>query len=770
MTTRRTVLLSGAGVAGALVVGWGLLPARGRLGDAGSWPATPPAIALNGWIKVTEQGRVQLAMPRCEMGQGIHTALSMLVAEEMDVPLAFVAPVSAGLDALYGNLGVWLTPLPWQPPTGPAGAAPASPANEGRRVRLSRWLRHKSARQWGLQLTTGSSSVMDAWDDLRLAAATARMQLLRAASLRWRQPVDELRVNQGIVSHANGSSAHYGELAAVAAITRPGEVNVKPSAQWTLIGRPAPRVLATEPLRPPARFGMDLRWPDLVFAAVRHAPAHGGGVGEVAVDAVLRLPGVERVVHLRPWAGSTAGVAVVARSTWHALRAARALTARWQAPAGGSVDTDRILVGLQAQALSAAQADGVVFGGAEGTSSSAKHEALYTVPYLGHAVLEPTHATAQVHNGQVTVWAPTQSPTTARALAARVAGVAENAVQLHVLPAGGSFGRRMDTEVIGQAVQVALETAGRPVQLVWSRQEDLAHDFHRPAQATVLQAMVDVQGWPLSWSLHSAGDAATPRWLARQLPQATTRWAEPSDGLMGEGWPTLPYAVPTRTARHVATHSGVPVGPWRSGPHVAFAFASECFIDELAHRGGHDPLAYRLQLLAQQPACVAVLKLAADKAGWGQRLPPGTARGLAFHVCAHSLVAMVAEVRATPGRAQVQVQRVVCVADVGTVVHPEGVARQLEGGLVYGLNAALWGQVDIQASQVRVTEWDAGRQVTLAHTPRIETHLVRSSRAPGGVGAVATPVIAPAVANAWFALTGQRVRRLPMNLPVVPAR
>ncbi len=765
MMKRRTLLLSGLGGAGAWVLGWGLMPPRSRLGDPASWPAGQPLpgeVSLNGWIKITADGSVRLAMPRCEMGQGIHATLAMLVAEELELPLQRVECVTAGVDAIYGNVGVLLAPLPWRPPasgmgTGSGTTPPAASGTEGEAPpRLGRWLLHKGGRELGLQLTAGSSSVMDAWDDLRLAAATARMQLLRAASLRWHQPVDELQVEDGVVRHPRGERAHYGELAAMAALTRPGEVSLKRPALWNLIGR-TPRAAPPPLPSPSGRFGMDLRWPDMLFAAVRHAPALGGSIGAAALDDVLRQPGVERVVRLGPWAGATPALAVVARSSWHALRAARALQATWRPPAAGGVHSNAILVDLLSEAgrQAAAAAAQAPF-----STASRRHEAAFVVPYLAHMPLEPTHAVARVSGGEVSVWAPTQSPTAARALAAQAAGVGEEAVTLHVTPAGGSFGRRLDIEVIGQAVRVALETGGRPVQLLWSREEDTTHDVYRPAAAAVLQATLDDEGWPLHLALHGAGDAVTPRWLARQLPQWSTR-VELPDGHLGEGVPDWPYDLPNRHQHHEPTHSGVPVGHWRSGPHTAWAFFSECFIDELAALGGHDPVQYRLRLLAHQPACAAVLRLAAEKAGWERPAPAGTARGVALHVCAHSIVALVAEVRLAP-RAQVQVPRVVCAADVGTVVNPAGLTQQLEGGVMYGLNAALWGQVDIQASKVRQRDFAKGRMLTVAQAPRIETHLVRSLRAPGGAGGITTPVVAPAVANALFRLTGQRVRQLPL--------
>ncbi|KQW38980.1 xanthine dehydrogenase family protein molybdopterin-binding subunit [Rhizobacter sp. Root404] len=755
---RRTLLLSGLGAAGALVVGWGVLPPRGRLGSADSLPVVPGEVGLNGWIKVAEDGTVVLAMHRSEMGQGVHTALAMLVAEELDISLAKLRLQQAGPDALYGNVAGFVASLPFHPADTEAG-------HETTMVKSGQWIVAKLARELGINMTGGSSTVADAWDVLRLAAATARAQLLGAASLAWKLPVAELGVKNGVVSHASGPQGHYGLFAKAAAATPPGDVVLKAPKDWTLIGTAAPRIDLAAKVDGSAQFGIDVRLPGQLYAVVRHSPMLGGAPGAVRVEASMALPGVERVVRLGPVAGSTAALAVVGRTYWHAQRGAQALQVEWQAPPAGTVSSAAIAESLARTARSAAATGGGTTFHSRGDvtvaagAAARQVEQLYSAPYLAHAPMEPINCTARVADGKVEVWVPTQVPGAARALAARVAGVAPDAVTVHVTYLGGGFGRRLDVDVVGQAVRVAMETGGRPVQLVWPREEDLTHDFYRPAGVALLQASLDATGMPTALRITSAGDAITPRWMERSLP-ALAGPIDMPDKTAAEGLIDLPYGIPNQRMAHVATHSGVPVGFWRSVGHSHNAFFSEGFIDELAHEARQDPVAFRLALLAAAPRHAAVLRLAAEKAGWGQPLPAGVARGVALHDSFNSIVAQVVEVSMDGGRPRVR--RVVCAADVGTVVNPGIVAQQMESGILFGLSAALYGRIDIDASVVRQTNFPTYPVVRLAETPRIETHLVPSTRSPGGVGEPGTPPIAPAVANAMFVLTGRRVRSLPL--------
>jgi len=757
---RRTLLLSGMGGAGALIVGWGVLPMRSRMGKIDMLPVTDGQIGLNGWIKITADGDVLLAMPRSEMGQGVHTALAMLAAEELDVPLSKVRLVQAGHDALYGNVASFLDMLPFHPTEREPGA-------ETRTVKTAQWVVSKLARELGINVTGGSSSVSDAWDVLRYAAATARARLVNAASLQWKLPAADLVVKDGVVSHSSGPSAHYGQLVKMAASTPPGDVSPKDPRDWKLIGTSAPRTDLPAKIDGSAKFGIDVREPGMIYAVVRHSPVLGGGIGRMDVDAVLKRPGVERVVRLPSYGGSTEGVAVVGRTSWHAKQAALALDVEWRAPPAGVPDTKSIMASLEATARKAAKEDGGFGFYSRGDLEEArKHavrkvEAVYRAPYLAHAPMEPINCTAQVSGGKVTVWAPTQVPGMARSIAAKVAGVADEDVTLHVTYLGGGFGRRLDVDFIGQAVRVAIETNGRPVQLLWPREEDITHDFYRPAGVAVMQASFDAQGVVTGLAITSAGDAITPRWMERVLPHLVGPVDTP-DKSASDGLFDLPYGIASERIAHVATRSGVPIGFWRSVGHSHNAFFSESFIDELAHESKQDPVAFRLSLLKDMPRHAAVLTLARDKSGWGSPLPAGRARGVALHECFGSIVAEVVEVSLVDGAPKVH--RVVCAADIGTVVNPGIVAQQMESAVIFGLTAALYGRIDIEHGAVQQTNFPSYPMLKLAQTPLIETHLVPSTRVPGGVGEPGTPPLAPALANALFALTGKRMRDLPLTM------
>ena len=739
---RCSLLLAGLGGAGALLVGWGVLPQRSRFVRADTLAPLAGEFGLNSWIKIGADGSVVLAMPRSEMGQGVHTALAMLVAEELDLPLTRVQLVDAGADTLYGNVAMFVGGLPVHP-------ADSEPGQETRGVRAGRWLVGKVARELGINATGGSSSVADAWEPLRLAAATARGQLLGAASLQWRLPVAELLLADGVISHPSGTKAHYGELARMAASTPPGDAVPKAAADWRLIGTAAPRIDIEAKSRGEARFGIDVRLPGLVYAVVRHCPMLGGGIGSVKAEAALKLPGVERMVRLGPCAGSTAALAVVGRSSWHALRGAQALEVEWQPRPAGPLESAAILQSLEAQARAAAATHGGFVFHERGdwpaalAGAARRVEAVYRAPYLAHAAMEPINCTARVADGRVEVWVPTQVPGLARALVARVAGVAEDAVTVHVTCLGGGFGRRLEVDFVGQAVRVALETGGRPVQLLWPREEDITHDFYRPAGVAVLQAAFDGAGALSGLAISSAGDAITPRRLERALP-ALAGPLELPDKTTAEGLLDLPYGVPYQRQAHVATHSGVPVGFWRSVGQSHNAFFSEGFIDELAGEVAADPVAFRLALLKSMPRHAAVLQMAADKAGWGQPLPAGRARGVALHESFGSIVAQLAEVSLQGGAARVH--RVLCAVDCGIVVNPGIVVQQIGDGVGGDIRAdgdavrphRHRGRCGASAQFPRPPDAHAGADAADRNPHRAEylaaRRHVRARRAAGGAG------------------------------------
>jgi isoquinoline 1-oxidoreductase subunit beta len=751
---RRTWILSALGATGALVVGWGVMPQRSRLGDASMMLPTEGDVALNGWIKITGDGGVVLAMHRSEMGQGVHTALAMLVAEELDVPLERVHLEQAGADAIYGNVAAFVGTLPFHPLDTEEG-------NKTALVRTGEWIVGKIARELGISVTGGSSSIADAWQPLRLAAATARASLLQSAASQWNVPLIELKVQAGVVSHTSGKSGHYGEFAKQAAGLTPANVVLKERASWTLIGKPAMRSDIPAKTNGTARFGIDVRPPEMLFASVRQAPMLGGIVQSIDSQAALAMPGVLKLVKLPSMAGSTAGFAVVGKTTWHTKQAAQAVQVEWVQRAEGALDSQKIaselLTKLKAE-------NGFTFfdkGSADKAEASAARvvESEYLAPYLAHATMEPMNCTAQVKDGKVELWVPTQVPGLARAIAAKVAGVDIDNVVVHVTLMGGGFGRRLEVDSVGQAVQVAMECGGKPVQLIWSREEDMTHDFYRPMHVAQLRAAFNADGKVESLRIKSAGDAITPRWMERALP-ALAGPIDMPDKTTSEGLFDLPYGFPNQHMSHVATHMGVPVGNWRSVGHSHNAFFSECFVDELAAETKQDPVAFRSALLADAPRYLAVLKLAAEKAQWGSALPVGHARGVALHESFGSIVAEVAEVSLRDGVPRVH--RVVCAIDCGSVVNPNTVAQQMESGIIFALTAALYGKIDIKDGAVQQNNFPTYPMVMLAAAPVVETFIVPSTRAPSGVGEPAVPPLAPAVANALFAITGQRKRSLPL--------
>lgn len=752
---RRNLILSGLGITGALVVGWGVMPERSRLGKPSNMLLTEGDIALNGWIKIAKDGSVVLAMHRSEMGQGIHNALSMLVAEELDVPLSQIRLEQAGHDSIYGNVAMFVGTLPFHPLQSEGVDKPFV-------VHSGEWIVGKVARELGVNATGGSSSVKDAWSHLRLAAATAKASLLLAAASQWKVPLNEIKVKEGLLTHASGKSANYGEFAKAAAGQTPQNVTPKDRKDWTLIGKPSKRADVPSKTNGTAIFGMDVRLPNMLFASVVQVPQMGGTMVNFDAKEALAMPGVVKCVELASKAGSAPGFAVVAKSTWLAKQAADKVKAQWAQRAEGAIDTQRI----EAQLIEKLKTEkGYAFhdqGNADKAESSAARiiQAQYKAPYLAHATMEPMNCTAQFKGGLLEIWAPTQVPGLARAAAAKVADVSEDKVKLNVTLLGGGFGRRLEADVVAQATQIAMALDGAPVQLVWTREEDMTHDFYRPMHVAQLSAAINAKGEVESLRIKSAGDAISPRWMSRVLP-ALSGPIDAPDKTTAEGLFDLPYGFANQHMAHVSTRMGVPIGFWRSVGHSHNAFFSESFIDELAFETKQDPVAFRLSLLTQTPRYAAVLKMAADKAKWGATLPSGHAHGVALHKSFGSIVAQVAEVSMKEG--VLRVHRVVCAIDCGTVVNPDTVAQQVESSVSFALSAALFGKIDIQEGVVQQTNFTNYPLVKLAQSPVVETWIMPSTQLPEGVGEPAVPPLAPAVANAMFKLTGQRVRSLPLK-------
>lgn len=708
---RREALALGLSATGGLLLGCSTpVPRRaddiGAVTGAGAAAAEP--VALNAWVGIAANGRITLVTPDAEMGQGVYTALPMILAEDMEADFADVEVAFCGYDPAYNN------PMK------------------------------------GYQATGQSAAVRGYYTLLRQIGASARDMLLAAAAARWQVPVTECRAGRSIVRHAaSGRGATYGELAADASRQAPpAEVALKPASEFRLVGRHVARKDSPAKVDGSAQFSADIVLPGMLHATVRASPVAGGAVARLDDARARGAPGVVDVVRV------DGGVAVVAATWWQAHQALGQLDVEF---AGGQ--TAASSASIEADLDNAIAGGGLVArenGDVEAALAASARvlEAVYTVPYLAHATMEPMGCVAHVDGDRCTVWAPTQGPTVAHAAAAKAAGVPAGNVTVHRMFIGGGFGRRYETDFVTQAVQVS-RAVGRPVKLLWSREEDLTHDFYRPAARMRYRAALAADGTPAAVDVVGACGSVLAR-LRGGLGGKVD--AVSVEGVLDRELPLAHLRI-----RHAVVDTPLPVGMWRSVSHSQNAFFKESFMDELAHAAGRDPYDYRRQLLAGTRQA-AVLELAAAKAGWGQPLPGGRARGIAIVASYGSIVAQVVEV-SNEGDAP-RVHRVVCAVDCGLAIDPHNIAAQMEGGVVFGLSAALWGEITVAGGAVEQLNFHQYRVLRMNEMPRVETYIVPSGEAPGGIGECAVPPIAPAVANAWFALTGQRARRLPLvSLP-----
>jgi len=649
-------------------------------------------VALNEWIWINRDNVLTLMINHSEMGQGSLTGLAVLFAEELDVDLDKVRTVFAPVDARYAN-GLW-----------------------------------------GGQFTGGSSSIRGEWTRLRKIAAQTRARLVAAAAQRWGVEAVDCCTAQAQVLHARtGRRLAYGELAdAAAKLAPPRSAALKTPAEFRLIGHALPRLEIPAMTLGRTRYGIDVALPGMLVATVARCPVFGGRAKRFAAAAALAVPGVRAVLPI------ASGIAVLADDFWSALRGRELLHIDWTLGSNAQLNNAKIERGL----LRALKQDGTLIahhGDAKRALGRASQivEAVYQTPYLAHVTIEPMNCVAHVRADGCDVWVGTQDQAATRATAAEISGLPEARVRVHTQFLGGGFGRRLQTDCVADAVELSREL-GVPVQVLWTRADDMQHDFYRPAHAMQLKACLDQRGLPAAWFMRAAG---------------------PELALEGTD---LPYAVSHVREERVEVASAVPVGAWRSVGASNNAFPIECFVDELAHAAGRDPLAYRLALLDDAPRHRAALELAASKAGWGEVPGPNRGRGVAVYRSFDSVVAQVAEISVAHG--VIRVERVVCAIDCGIAVTPDAVRAQLEGSIAFGLSAALHEEVRIAAGRVQQASVQDYPILTLAEMPEVEVHIVPSAAPPGGVGEPGVPVIAPAVANALFALTGQRLRRLPLRL------
>jgi len=722
--SRRAFLATSAAVGGGLALAvW--IRRTVREAPLGSGDA---ALAPDAWVRLARDGWLTVVVARSEMGQGISTALPMLVAEEMDADWERVRFEFAPAHSDYYNP------------------------------------------EMGLQATGGSTSIRGAWLPLRQAGATARAMLMAAAAAELGVPGDELSTAAGVVVHApTGTRLSYGMLAEAAGqVPVPENVPLKDPGTFRLIGRPTPRLDTHDKVTGRAVFGIDAGPADALVAVVARNPVFGGR-GRVVDDSRVRaVPGVRDVVPIR------SGVAVVADGYWSASQGRAALQVEWEDAGGDGVDSGSIAARFRALADGPGR-NAQKVGDADAVIMASAHQlgAEYSLPYLAHACMEPMNCTADVRDDQVTVWAPTQFQAAprvmagggARGVAAAIAGVPIERVEIITTFLGGGFGRRSEQDFVAEACEVS-RAVRRPVKVIYSREDDVQHDFYRPASYHRLTAALDPAGRPTAWQHRVVSPSILDRFIPAAIPDALVRLAGPMRGGIDpssvEGIVDLPYDTGAVDISYTQAESPVPVGYWRSVGHSANAFVVESFVDELAAATGQDPVAYRLGLLGGHPRHARVLQAAADAARWGEALPAGRAAGVALHESFGSIVAQVAEVSLEEGA--VRVQRVTCAIDCGVVVNPDTVVAQMQGGIGFGLSAALGEEVRVEAGRVVQSNFHDYPVLRMSQMPEIEVLLVPSGEAPGGVGEPGTPPIAPAVANALFALTGQRIRSLPIRL------
>jgi len=700
----RREFLGAAGALGAGLVISVYLPGCSRpQSSTSAEPLTP-----NAWLRIFPDERVLVVVDRSEMGQGVATALPMLIAEELEADWSKIQIVFAPADKAYIN------PL------------------------------------FGMQATGGSTSVRAAWQPLRKAGAAARDMLITAAAQTWGVDKSACRAEQGAVLHGSDRLT-YGQLVAKAAtLPVPKDVPLKDAKDFKIIGTRQKRLDTPAKVDGSAQFGIDVTVPGMLVAVVARCPVFGGKVKTFDATNAKAIAGVRQVVAI------SSGVAVVADGYWPAKLGRAALQITWdEGPTArvSSASIQRLFTGLADKPGVKTRHDGNPVG-AMG-SAHAQLAADYSAPFLAHATMEPMNCTAHVRADGVDIWAPTQFQGSTQALGAQIGGVSPDKVQVHTTYLGGGFGRRAESDFVSEALETS-KAVGAPVKVIWSREDDIQHEYYRPASYHRFHAGWDATGKPVAWTHRVVAPSIVARFMG---PQAVKNGVdeEAVEGAVG-----MPYSIPNVHVDYHLADTGIPVGFWRSVSNSFNAFAVEGFVDELAHAARKDPYEYRRDLLAKAPRHLGVLNLVADKAGWGKPLPAGQARGIAVWKSFESYVAEVAEV-SVDADGSVQVHRVVCAVDCGPVVNPSIVESQLQSGIVYGLTAALWGEITIANGRVEQDNFTNYPMLRQAQMPVIETYILPSTDAQGGIGEPATPPIAPAVCNALFALSGTRIRKLPIG-------
>jgi isoquinoline 1-oxidoreductase subunit beta len=711
--SRRALI--GGGLASGFVLAFHL-PVR-----AANEPVQPPdstngKFAPNAFIRIDDAGRVTLVMPQVEMGQGVYTAVAMILAEELDADLAQVtlehAPPN---DKLYGN------------PT------------------------------FGLQVTGNSNSIRAFWKPLRNAGAGARAMLVLAAAKQWQVEPASCTTSKGEVTHTeSGRKLSYGALTmAAGSETPPKDVALKDPRNFVYIGQPLKRFDTPDKVNGKAIYGIDAMLPDMKFATVAACPVFGGKVGKVDDSAAVKIAGVRKIVVLDDM------VAVVGDHMWAAKKGIEALKIEWNEGANATVSSDEIWRDLRA----ASEKDGVVARSegdiAKGLATGDRFDASYELPFLAHATMEPINCTVHVRPDSCEIWTGTQIVTRVQSAAAKAAGLPVDKVTVNNHLLGGGFGRKLEPDMVIAAVRVSKQVDG-PVKVVWTREEDIQHDVYRPVYRDTISASL-VDGRIAGWKYKITGSAVIARWL----PPAFQKGID-IDAI--DSAVDIPYDIPNIHVEYVrAEPKAVPTGFWRGvGPNNN-VFAIECFMDELARKAGKDPIEFRRAMLGKNPRMLAALNLAAEKSGWGQPLPARTGRGVCVQPSFGSFIATVVEAEVDE-QGEVHLRRATSAVDTGIAVNPDTIMAQLEGGLIFSLTAALYGEITIDRGRVKQSNFHDYRMLRIDQAPKIEIHVIKTDAPPGGIGETGSTAGPPALRNAIYAATGVALRRLPIDRALIAGK
>jgi isoquinoline 1-oxidoreductase beta subunit len=696
--TRRGFMSATAAVGGTVLLGW-TMPGFGSSAKRG-------AAQLNAWLTISVDNSFTVIVDRSEMGQGVYTALPMLLAEELEIPLDAVNVAAA-----------------------PVGDAYVSPGNGG-------------------QVTGTSNSVPESWEKLRMAGAQARTMLIAAAAERWRVDPKACRAENGRIFGPGGKSSTYGAVAEAAAkLPVPKDVKLKGKDQFRIIGKPCSRLDSAGKVDGSAEFGIDVKLPGMLYAALAQCPVLGGKMSALDCAAAQAMPGVRKVIT------TPGGVVVVAEHFWQALKARNALKITWDPGSNAGLDNAGMIALLDKAAKSDPGKSARADGDAAGALKTAKQlvSAVYQLPLLAHATMEPMNCTADVKADGCDVYVGTQVQQGSQAAAAEAAGLDPARVRVFTTLLGGGFGRRLEVDFIPAAV-TASKTVGVPVKLIWTREDDMTHDYYRPPALEEVSGGFDGNGRLIAWKLHITSPSIT----ARASPSNT----DPFDSVV-EYAANYPYAVPNFSLTYTRQEVGIDVGYLRSVSHAPNCFVIESFMDELAHAAGRDPIDFRLRLLETKPRHSRVLTEAARRSSYG-RPAAGRFQGVAFMEGYSTHLALIAEISVLAGA--LKVHKLSCVVDCGQMVNPRIVESQIESGIVFGLSAALWGEVTVAQGRVQQANFNSYRVLRGNEMPEIDVQLLESEELPGGIGEPAVAVVAPALCNAIFAATGRRLRRLPIGV------